>query len=637
MVSQEEMLSQILIVVLLVLPSRTYGETLHVRPTSTNTSCPTHPCHTLSEYAQNLEQYFNESNLKLQFVPGNHTLNVNLTITSIYQLEMLGNTSAVVPTRIACSSNVGFTFRNTSNVKIDTLVFVSCARFHVTRAGEDYLITYYGLHLQLVQRTEINDCTFQDSYGSALGIVDSHVVLRGSNSFLNNCKLCSNGKWCSLRGLTCYGGGVSAHRSNLNFTGKCIFGGNSAFHGGGIYSGSHSKLNLSGNTEFIYNSAFRGGGVYLHSSSNIEISGNNTFIGNSAISNGGGVYSNSNLTIGKNTTFIDNSASRDGGGVYAESNMNINGNTTFIGNSASSYGGGVHMKCGNSNLTIGENTTFIDNSAGSNGGGVYAGSSINIIGNTTFVDNSAGNNGGGVYAESHGNINISENAIFISNIARGGYDIESIGCGGGIYISSYSNTNISGNTTFFGNSAGNNGGGVFFTYANNVSICGNIAFISNSALNGGGVYILFQNNVSISGNPKFIGNSAGKFGGGVHLFVSNSVDISGNTTFIYNSATRNGGGVYSWSTSSLWQLSKKFGSFPSGDKEIEISNSSVCIGGNTAFIGNSAIGNGGGVYAVDNSSVIIGGNALFRSNSAIHGGGGVFFGKFTELGRKYQL
>ena len=521
MISQEEMLSLVLIVVLLVLPSRTYGEILHVRPTSANTSCPTQPCHTLSEYAQNLEQYFNESNLKLQFLPGNPTLNVNLTITSIHQLEMLGNASAVVPTRIACSSNVGFAFRDTSDVKIDTLVFVSCARSYVTRAGDDYLTTYYGLHLRLVQRTEIIGCTFQDSYGSALGVVDSHVILRGSNSFLNNCRLCSN-EGCYFRGLKCYGGGVSARRSNLNFTGKCIFGGNSAFSGGGIYSGSHSKLNLSGNTEFVDNSALYGGGVYSHSNNNIEISGNNTFIGNSV---------------------------KDGGGVYA----------------------GFHS-----------------------------------------------------------NINISGNAIFISNIARGDdmkVIFDSVGCGGGVYIRPNSSTNISGNTTFFGNSAGNNGGGVFFESANNVSICGNTAFISNSALNGGGVFLQHLNNVSISGNSKFIGNSAGMSGGGIHLWAGNIVDISGNTTFIYNLANRNGGGVHSWSVSSVWQLAGNFGNFHLIDKEIfDIPNSSVCISGNAAFIGNSAFGNGGGMYAVDSSSVIIGGNAIFRSNSAIHGGGG-FFGK----------
>ena len=90
--------------------------------------------------------------------------------------------------------------------------------------------------------------------------------------------------------------------------------------------------------------------------------------------------------------------------------------------------------------------------------------------------------------------------------------------------------------------------------------------------------------------------------------------------------------------SAIWQLFSNFGNFPLIDEEIvKFPNSSVHISGNSAFIGNSAIGNGGGVYARDNSSVIVGGNTIFRNNSAIHGGGGFFLGKFAELGGKYQL
>ena len=59
MASHQGVLTLALTVVLLPLPSLTYGVTLHVTPTSTNTSCPTQPCHTLSEYAQDPGQYFN--------------------------------------------------------------------------------------------------------------------------------------------------------------------------------------------------------------------------------------------------------------------------------------------------------------------------------------------------------------------------------------------------------------------------------------------------------------------------------------------------------------------------------------------------------------------------------------------------
>ena len=191
MVSDKGLPFLALTVVLLALPSLTYGVTLHVRPTSTNTSCPTHPCHTLSEYAQDPGQYFNETDLTLQFLPGNHTLNVNLTISNLHQLEI---TNAVVPTRVVCDSNVGFTLRDISVVRIEGLAFIGCARSGIVQGPLGYLYTtYYGLHFQSVQTAKIIDCIFQDSYGSALGVMDSHVVLRGSR-FLNNCRLCSNGR-----------------------------------------------------------------------------------------------------------------------------------------------------------------------------------------------------------------------------------------------------------------------------------------------------------------------------------------------------------------------------------------------------------------------------------------------------------
>ena len=130
MVSNQEVLTLALTVILLAHPSLTYGVIVHVRPTIPSTSCPTHPCYTLTEYAQHAGQLPNH-HLVLQFLPGNHTLNVNLTITSIFQLEILGNASAVEPIRVACNSNVAFTFRYIFKVKIDGLAFVSCSRSHV--------------------------------------------------------------------------------------------------------------------------------------------------------------------------------------------------------------------------------------------------------------------------------------------------------------------------------------------------------------------------------------------------------------------------------------------------------------------------------------------------------------------------
>ena len=618
MASYQGILTLALTVVLLALPSLTCGVTLHVRPTSTNTSCPTHPCHTLSEYAQDPGQYFNDSNLTLQLLPGNHTLDVNLTIASIHQLQILGNTSAMVPTRVVCNFNVGLAFRNIqSKVRIHGLAFVSYARFGEVQVGYSYSTICYGLYFQSIQMAEIIDCIFQDSYGSALGVVDSHVILKGNNSFLNNCMWslwCSNGT-CYFGVPECYGGGIFIKDSNLtltgsnsfigsfaigygggiyagsnswvNISGNTTFSDNTAGSGGGIFAGSNSWVNISGNTTFSDNTAGSGGGISAQENSSVYISGNTTFTCNSASDNGGGVYvgSNSNVDISENTTFNGNSA-KDGGGVctVAYSSVYVSGNASFIANSAT-VGGGISA-WSYSKVKISKSTSFIGNSA-YHGGGIHvnASSNVYISGNSTFIGNSA-TNGAGVSAVTNSSVNIYENTTFYGNSARKS--------GGGVYAATKSSVDISGNTTFIGNSA-LSGGGVYAKFNSNASACGNTMFTSNSATNGGGIDVQFNCYVNISGITTFLNNSA-RFGGGVSVMSDSNVSICGNTTFIDNSA-KYGGGMYT------------------------TSNSSMDIRGNTTFIGNSATKDGGGVSAGSNTTVNISGNTHFIGNSAIFGGG----------------
>ena len=485
MASHQGVLTLALTVVLLALPSLTYGVTLYVRPTSTNISCPTHPCQTLSEYAQDSGQYFNDSILTLQFLPGSHTLNVNLTISNISQLEI---TNAVAPTKVKCDSNVGFTLRDISVVRIEGLAFVGCAISGIFQGSYgNRFLTYYGLHFQSVQTAEIIDCTFQDSYGSALGVEDSHVVLRGNNNFLNNCRLYS---YRDSR----YGGGIFVHSSNLSLTGSIRLIGNRAYSGGGIYAMVNSNVTISGNTTFIGNSAFHGGGVYAKFSSRVDISGNTTFINNSA-RYGGGIYAelNSSVDISENVTFITNSA-RFGGGISAWSNsrVDISGDTTFISNSAH-----------------GEHNLYYITPAFS-GGGVCAStnSSVYISGNTIFIGNSA-DTGGGIYAEFDSNVSISGNTIFSTSTAIHG--------GGGISAVTGSNINITGNTLFRSNSAGV--GGCIFAQMNTrrslgdvlrhlhysphatfLNLDGNGTFTNCSATNNGGALLALKTLVP----PKFI-------------------------------------------------------------------------------------------------------------------------------------
>ena len=593
-----------LTVVLLALPPLTCGVTLHVRPTSTNTSCPAHPCQTLSEYAQDPGQYFNDSNLTLQFLPGNHTLDINLAITDTHKLEIHG---ALLPTKVFCDFHVGFTFSNIHRVSIDGLAFVACARSPVVRFPYRTK-TYYGLHLQSVPMAEIIDCTFQDSYGSALGVVDSLVVLR-DNNFINNCLLCSNESCDGYhRGPRCYGGGVFVQRSNLSITGSSSFSGNSASYGGGVSALVSSNVYISGNTTFSGNSAWDGGGVSAWYSSNVYFSGNTTFGGNSARRYGGGVSArhSSSVTISGNTTFSDNSAG-GGGGVSAwdRSNVTISGNTTFSDNSASGGGGGVRA-WDRSNVYISGNTTFSGNSA-SGGGGVSAKDSSNVYisGNTTFSGNSASGNGGGVSAWDHSNVYISGNTTFSGNSARRD--------GGGVSARDRSNVTICENTTFSGNSARRHGGGVHAWHSSNVYISGTTTFSNNSASvgDGGGVSAWDSSNVYISGNTTFSGNLAGYGDGGALSVLCSNVYISGNAMFSSNLA-RIGGCVL---VNEYHPIYCPY-----------TSTASLNLDGNIVFTNCSATSDGGAIHA-SGIQVNLSGTNIFNANGAEHFGGGLYVPK----------
>ena len=512
---------------------------------------------------------------------------------------------------------------------LDGLAFVACAArrdtYSVIHLYHTYT-TYYGLHLQSVQTAEIIDCTFQDSYGTALGVVDSRVVLR-ENNFLNNCRLCSNGRCRYWRSPTCYGGGVFLKRSNLSITGNTAFFGNSATFGGRMSAQDSSNVYISGNTTFSGNSASGGGGVSAWYSSNVDISGNTTFSGNSASGHGGGVsaWYSSNVDISGNTTFSGNSASGHGGGVSAwySSNVYISGSTTFSNNSASvGEGGGVSASY-SSNVNISGNTTFSGNSARYGDGGALSVlcSNVYISGNATFSSNSARiggcvlvqktlshfcsststvslnldgkcsftncsatNDGGAIHA-SDIILNLSGTNVFNDNRAEH--------FGGGLYIPK-SSLNIDGDNTFTGNWAGSRGGGIY-TQETNISFCGTVLLSGNKAqLDGGGIYADGSNlnfrDITISGNTA-------QLGGGIYS-DNNTINIDGHSVFERNVAAYYGGGIYTRRTP-------------------------LILTGNNIFNANSAE-EGGGIYAVANGTFSLGGVNTFRANRAHVSGGGIW-------------
>ena len=346
---------------------------------------------------------------------------MNFTVENVSEFEIHASSSSPHAVKIVCQQLVGFTFRNISHMTLHNLTFTSCSR-GATYSFQGYLIpTAYGVSVHSGQDTEIANCSFQDSIGSALGVFYSSLNFTGSSTFTNN----------SAVG----GGGFIALLSTLTFTGSSTFMNNSADFGGGFFA-QDSTLNFTGSSTFMNNSAgIYGGGFLAYFMSTLNFTGSSTFTNNSAGFYGGGFYAEGSiLYFGNSTTqntelysggcdsdnlvLMDNNlALIHGGAVYTEdSSLCFEGCNIFSGNSAQYYGGGVYSE--NSTLKFDGNTNFRSNSGHLQGGGVYAlGTNLYFSGNSSFTANTAARGGGEYLTSSLNYFSRHANLIFDRNNA----------------------------------------------------------------------------------------------------------------------------------------------------------------------------------------------------------------------------
>ena len=273
---------------LVVLSATCSGHTTHYVTPTPDSPCPADPCLTLSECAQQPQHYLT-SNTTLLLLPGDHVLSMNFTVENVSNFEIhvaqLSSPSGIQAVKVACKGFVGLLFRNISHLTMNSLTFDSCGKDSVQyiQLGLNYKYqTAYGISIYSGGDTNITNCSFQDSIGTALGVFHSSLDLRGSNSFINNCRRCSS-KSCK-----CFGGGIYANTSILHFNGNNTFRDNSAWLGGGIFA-YYSTLALNGDSSFRNNSAESNGGGILLRYSTLNFTGNCTFSGNSAKHDCGGI------------------------------------------------------------------------------------------------------------------------------------------------------------------------------------------------------------------------------------------------------------------------------------------------------------------------------------------------------------
>ena len=114
------------------------------------------------------------------FLPGDHILDVNITVASVANLTMYGESSQSKTATIVCKGPVGLSFTTMVDFKVFSLAFSSCSRKDdIPRASN------YAVLLQSTQHAQFANCSFHDNPGTALVVSNTTVILAG-NKFTRN-------------------------------------------------------------------------------------------------------------------------------------------------------------------------------------------------------------------------------------------------------------------------------------------------------------------------------------------------------------------------------------------------------------------------------------------------------------------
>ena len=370
-----------------------------VTPSVTScSSCPhnTH-CATLSEYTWEAGLYFT-SKITMMFLPGDHVLDMNITVANVTRLTMRGESSSDNMATIVRNGLVGFSFTNLVDFNIYSLAFTSYNRswsYGSQTVSSSALILKFTLSANLV------NCSFHNNLGTALKVCNTSITLI-ENKFIHNQCGCE-----SLTDMCKIGCGITALNSTLMFTGNSTFLSNKHNNFGASEAGAGAILAVASSLHFIGNNNFCnnfhnsgdkvvgvGGAIHMTNNAVLTFHGINNFLSNSA-DNGGGAISASDITV-----FI------------------FNGTNNFIGNHVNDGNCGAIRKLHNALLTFNGTSKFSGNLA-KFGGAIDAEFNILVafIGTGDFTNNSAGMGGGAIFIATNALVTFNGTYKFISNSA----------------------------------------------------------------------------------------------------------------------------------------------------------------------------------------------------------------------------
>ena len=472
-------------------------------------SCPLqgHPCLTLTQFSANRSYH---GNLTLILLPGNHTLQANLSLSMLDMLEVQSNVTASV----LCKFSSRLSFEYIERVYIRNVNSIGCGGNKVSNVKEIIIsnTTFRGTDnsgtsLTLVNtRAEIVNCSFvRNQFGT---------IVEGAKSLA---LLTSELKWFLVGDVT----GI--------------------IRIGGALIVSYSNISIS-NSKFEDNKAQIGGDIFTEDSSTVTIS-NSMFTGGGLLTNepepsfGGSIFAHEGTFSIKDSLFRDKNATVGGAIVSSLSTFMFN-RSTFISNSATDHGG-AHLAFNCTISIYGCNYRY--NYAGA-GAGVATENGVILVESSNFSHNTVERHAAAL--DLYNDFPTIRGCIFDHNVAHSF---------AGAVLFWLSNSKVYGGTASGGNEQtcnvseqGCSDNNSSQTVTTDVSVTsdytsnGEILFISNSAPTGAAIYvimgtvyscgtILFTKNVArLYGNVYFL-DSNGTFEG--HMVLSGNIG----SFFVFNS------------------------------------------------------------------------------------------------------
>jgi outer membrane autotransporter protein len=281
------------------------------------------------------------------------------------------------------------------------------------------------------------------------------------------------------------------------------------------------------------------------------------------------------------------------------------------------------------------NVAQVGSSGFSGGGAIYAttGATLNVN-NVVFVSNTASNNSGGA---------IIANGTVTINARTATFEYNHAGARGGALAAAANSIINADGAVFRGNTAATSGGAVYINTSSMLR-AGGILFQNNSNTSttantgGGAIHAVGGSVIDVSSGTfeynKQIGGATATVGGGA-LHVSSATAIIASSTFYGNTAVANGGAVYA----------------TGADVNIDIrdswftSNTAAVSGGailvrtgtlqatNVLFTGNAAGGsnNGGAIAATSGATITLTDVSFTGNTSGATGNGGAVHGEESDI------